>query len=181
MGFQVEGFTKGTFIRVVKSGGDQVFSMRKSLKGRRTVLKNSDVDYDLTFSLDNTAGANTWLHAIHQLQKLYGVVFPVPVLYKDNNGSTTFFCATAILDEPEEFSQGNEVESNEWTLMCPKALFTIGGSTKNPLVADILSKMATMLSAIELANIDITNLQWQANELLDKARSSVGGFLENFR
>lgn len=173
LGCQVEGFSKGSFINISKD--DPTFNTSSSLKGTKMVTRHRYSDYKLVFRLDNTAGANTWLHSIHKLQEMYGIVFPVPVIYKDGNGETSFFCATGILEEPR-VDQGNEVTPTEWTVICPKSMNTIGGSGETEAVAKVLQTITLFLSTADFLGLDLSGIQGQARGLIEKASSTIGGF-----
>ena len=173
LGCRVEGFSKGSFVTIGKEA--PTFSTRTSVKGTKLVVGNKTADYSLSFRLDNTANANTWLHSVYKLQEMYGVVFPVPVIYKDNNGSTSFFCATGVMEEPR-VDQGDGVNPTEWRIICPRAVNTIGGSGKDEAIAKILQTIATVLSVYNFAGVNVGGILEQAQGIRDKVSSVVGGF-----
>lgn len=178
LGCKVEGFSKGSFVTIVKD--IPTFSTKTSMKGSKMVTRHRHSDYTLTFRLDNTASANTWLHSVYKLQELYGIVFPVPLIYLDKNGETSFFCVTGILEEPR-VDQGDAVNPTEWKVICPKVMHTIGGSGKEAFVAQVLQTIANFLSVADFVGLDLSGIQGQAQGLLDKASSTIGGMFENFR
>lgn len=169
LGCKVEGFHEGSFVTIENE--TQTFNSKTSLKGSKLIGRQKNGDYHFTFRLDNTAGANTWLHAIHKIQKQYGIVFPVPVIYKDGNGDNSFFCASAVIQEPR-VEQGNEVYPTEWQLICPKVLYTIGGNTRDQKIADTLRTVASFISLAEFAGIDVTGLQDQASMIYGRAKDA---------
>lgn len=173
LGCKVEGFSRGSFVSINKD--TPTFSTKKSLKGSKMVTRSRHSDYTLTFRLDNTASANTWLHSIHKLQEVYGIVFPVPVVYRDLNGETSFYCITGILEEPR-IDQGDTVSPTEWKVICPKVMNTIGGSGDDELVAKVLQTLTTFLSLADFAGLDLSGIQSQAQGLFQKASSKIGGF-----
>lgn len=172
LGCKVEGFSKGSFVSIQKES--PTFSTKASIKGSKMVTRHRFSDYTLTFRLDNTAVANTWLHSVHKLQEMYGIVFPVPIIYRDKNGETSFFCVTGIIEEPR-VDQGSEVNPTEWKVTCPKVMNTIGGSGKEAMVAKVLQTLTTVLSMADFAGMDLSGLQGQARGLMDKASSTIGG------
>ena len=105
---------------------------------------------------------------------MYGIVFPVPIIYKDKNGETSFFCVTGILEEPR-VDQGSTVNPTEWKVICPKVMNTIGGSGKEAMVAKVLQTLTTVLSMADFAGLDLSGIQGQARGLMDKASSTIGG------
>ncbi|WP_378347325.1 hypothetical protein [Acinetobacter baumannii] len=169
LGCQVEGFSKGSFVSVEKT--DPTFSTRTSLKGSKMAGRNRFKDYTLTFSLNNTAGANIWLHAIYKIQEAYGITFPVPVIYKDLNGTSSFFCPAVIIQEPR-LEQGSEVYPTEWTFICPRGANTIGGSNIDAKVSDILSTVSALIQAASLLDINVSEISTIANQIRDRATSS---------
>lgn len=172
LGCRVEGFSKGSFVTINRES--PTFGVRTSLRGSKLATSNKHSNYTLSFRLDNTASANTWLHSIYKLQLAYGIVFPVPVLYKDRNGSTSFFCTTGLLEEPS-VDQGDSVNPTEWTITCPKVMNTIGGNTLDSTVASILKTISIAVSAAQFANIDVGGLVDQAQSIRNNLASTIGG------
>lgn len=172
LGFSVKGFSAGSFVTITRD--KETFNMRRSLKGRTLVERNKFGSYILTFRLQNTSEDNTWLHSLYKLQELYGVAFPVPVVYRDMNGDTAFYAASGIIQEPRT-SQGNEVETIEWTIFCPNAINTVGGSEDNKAIVQILRVLTTLVSTAGLLGIDLSNIASQAQSVLDKGKNFVGG------
>lgn len=172
LGCKVEGFSKGSFVTIARES--PTFSTKRSLKGQKMVSRDRHSDYTLTFRLDNTMVANTWLHAIHKLQALYGVVFPVPIMYKDKNGQTSFFCTTGVIEEPRT-DQGDSVLPTEWTVICPVSMNTVGGSGEDAFAAKTLQAISTMLSLADFSGIDLSGIQGQAQGLYNKAYNTIGG------
>lgn len=169
LGCQVEGFSNGSFVSMEKL--DPTFNTRTSLKGSKLVGRNKFSDYEFTFKLDNTAGANTWLHAIYKVQEAYGVVFPVPVIYKDLNGVNSFFCPSVVIQEPK-VEQGNEVYPTEWTLICPRATHTIGGNNRDAKIAEILSTVSTLIQVSSLLDINLSGISSMASQIQSRATSA---------
>jgi len=172
LGCKVEGFSRGSFVTINKES--PTFQMKTSIKGTKLANRNKCSDYVLTFRMENTAASNTWLHAICKLQEMYGAVFPVPVIYKDENGETNFYCMSGLIEEPR-VDQGNEVTPTEWRVICPKTMNTIGGSSKDATISKILQTVATFLSIADFAGLDTSGLRRQAENIIDKAASTIGG------
>ncbi|AJK27144.1 virion structural protein [Acinetobacter phage vB_AbaM_KissB] len=171
LGCKVEGFSQGSFVTMEKE--TPTFKTKKSLKGSKLVERDIHSDYQFVFRLDNTAGANTWLHAIYKLQEAYGIIFPVPIIYKDMNGVNSFFCPSAILQEPR-VEQGGEVYPTEWSLICPKAVTTIGGSAIDDRVAKTLQMISTFVQAASLIDIDMSSVSSIAESIKERATSAWG-------
>lgn len=169
LGCKVEGFSEGSFVSMEKQ--EPTFTTRTSLKGSKLVRRQKYSDYRFTFRLQNTAGANTWLHAIYKLQEAYGIVFPVPVIYKDLNGSNSFFCASVIIEEPR-VEQGGEVYPTEWVLICPKAVSTYGGSENDEKIARMLSQISTFVQAASFIDIDFSSISSMAASIQERATSA---------
>lgn len=169
LGCQVEGFFKGSFVSMEKE--EQTFKTKTSIKGSKMAERKRNMDYRFTFRLDNTAGANTWLHALYVIQESYGVIFPVPLIYKDLNGTTSFFCPSVIIQEPKT-EQGNEVYPTEWTLICPRAAHTIGGSNNDTKIANILSTISTFVQVSSFFDINVSGIQSMASQIQSRATSA---------
>ena len=154
MGVTVEGFTKGTFVTVNKN--DPTFTQKRSLKGKTQVRKNSNSFYSFNFTLDSGVSSNAWIHMLYQMQESYGIAFPVPVLFRDAMGTSTFFCKAAYLQEPQA-TFGNESTTREWTLICNDVTHVIGSNQQDDKVADIISKIRTALGVAGAFGIDVNS------------------------
>lgn len=175
LGFSIKGFSDGTFVTINRD--KPTFNMRRSLKGRTLVERNKFGSYQITFRLHNTSEDNTWLHSLYKLQEMYGIAFPVPVVYRDMNGDTAFFAASGIIQEPNT-SQGNKVETIEWTIFCPNAINTIGGSEDNKAIVQILKVLTTLVSTAGLFGVDLSGIAAQAQSVLDRTNNFVGGLFQ---
>ena len=154
MGVNVEGFTKGTFVTVNKN--DPTFTQKRSLKGKTQVRKNSKSFYTFNFVLDSGVSSNAWIHVLYQMQESYGIAFPIPVLFRDAMGTSTFFCKAAYLQEPQA-TFGNESTTREWTLVCNEVTHVIGSNQQDDKVADIISKIRTALGVAGAFGIDVNS------------------------
>ena len=152
MGVNVEGFTKGTFVTVNKN--DPTFTQKRSLKGKTQVRKNTNSFYSFNFTLDSGVSGNAWIHALYQMQKSYGIAFPVPVLFRDAMGTSTFFCKAAYLQEPQA-TFGNESTTREWTLVCNEVTHVIGSNQQDDKIADVISKIRTAIGIAGAFGIDV--------------------------
>lgn len=167
MGVNVTGFTKGTFVTV--SRNDPVFTQKRSLKGKTQVRKNSTSYYTFKFILDSGVSSNSWIHLIHQMQSTYGIAFPVPILFKDKMGTSTFFCKAGYFQEPDA-TFGSENTTREWTLVCNSVSHVIGSNQQDDDLATILSTISKAISVAGALGINV-------NQFVDSALSSVTSLL----
>ena len=142
MGVNVTGFTKGTFVTV--SRNDPTFTQKRSLKGKTQVRKNSKSFYTFNFVLDSGVSSNAWIHVLYQMQETYGISFPIPVLFKDAMGTSTFFCKASYFQEPQA-TFGNESTTREWNLVCNEVTHVIGSNQQDDKIADVISKIRTAI------------------------------------
>lgn len=153
LGLPIKGFSKGTFISISRS--EPQFSQRRSLKGRTLIINNGVLSHRiLTFTLEKGVSENGWLHALFQLQAKYGVRVPIPVLFRDELGTSTFFCKSAYFQEPE-IGFGNEPDSNNWELVCNNSSLVIGTNEQNDEVSRIISHIRTALQVAGAMGLDV--------------------------
>ena len=152
MGVNVTGFTKGTFVTV--SRNDPTFTQKRSLKGKTQVRKNSNSFYTFNFVLDSGVSSNAWIHVLYQMQESYGIAFPIPVLFRDVMGTSTFFCKAAYFQEPQA-TFGNESTTREWNLVCNEVTHVIGSNQQDDKVADVISKIRTAIGIAGAFGIDV--------------------------
>lgn len=172
VGAQVEGFSEGTFVNIVRR--DETFQGRGSLKGTHLITKAKHSAYTLTFRLENTAPANTWIHSLYKLQETYGIVIPLPIVFRDLNGHSSFYCPAAVIQEPAN-AHGNKAETVEWTVYCAKGINTYGGSGETPAITQIIQTLNSLVQISGMVGIDLSDLESQAQELLSKGFGFVGG------
>lgn len=163
IGVNVEGFAKGTFVTVTRN--DPTFSQKRSLKGKTQVRKNSNSFYTFKFTLDSGVSSNAWIHTLYQMQESYGIAFPIPVLFRDKMGTSTFFCKAAYFQEPEA-SFGTDTTTREWSLICNEVSHVIGSNQYDDKIANILSTITSAISVAGAFGIDI-------GQFVDNAVSSA--------
>lgn len=152
MGVNVEGFSKGTFVTVTRN--DPTFSQKRSLKGKTQVRKFSKSFYTFRFVLDSGVSSNAWIHTLYQLQQAYGIAFPLPVLFKDSMGTSTFFCKAAYFQEPEA-TFGTDSTTREWMLICNEVSHVIGSNQQDDNIANVLGTITSAISVAGAFGIDI--------------------------
>ena len=152
IGVNVEGFTKGTFITVTRN--DPTFSQKRSLKGKTQVRKNSKSFYTFKFTLDSGVSSNAWIHTLYKMQESYGIAFPIPVLFRDKTGTSTFFCKAAYFQEPE-VSFGTDNTTREWSLICNEVSHVIGSNQQDDKIASILGTITSAINVAGAFGIDI--------------------------
>lgn len=174
LGIDVKGFSKGTFITVSRQ--DPHFSQRKSLKGRTIVFNNRHSSYTFNFVLDGSTSSNLWLHTIAKLLYTYGIVFPIPVLFSDKLGTSTFFCKAAYIQEPN-LSLGTDVQQTSWDLVCNDVSLVIGTNEQDNTLASILSTLSTVIGITSAVGVSVSSLTDTAANLLTAASNSVRNLL----
>lgn len=171
MGINVEGFSKGTFVNINRT--EPYYSQKKSLKGKVQLRVNVLGHYTFKFTLDNTSQDNTWLHAICRLQQKYGIAFPVPLMFRDMMGFSTFFCPSVYIEEPAT-SHGSEVGQTEWTLVCNNVSNIIGGNrSENSTLPNIISQMRTFIGMAGAVGTDLS-------AFLEAGLDNLAGFITPF-
>ena len=172
LGFSVEGFSKGSFVTVEQV--EQNFNQRVSLKGKVKLFNNKNVPYKLEFTVDDSCSANTWLHALCKLQQKYGVAFPIPVFYKDNLGSSSFFCKAAYIVEPRKVNSTTH-ETIQWVMICNNSSNSIGGNVADDGLARILSGLSTIIGLQGALGVDLSVVASMAQAITQKAATGLTG------
>ena len=171
IGVNVEGFAKGTFVTV--SRNDPTFSQKRSLKGKTQVRKNSNSFYTFKFTLDSGVSSNAWIYALYQMQESYGIAFPMPVLFRDKMGTSTFFCKSAYLQEPEA-TFGTDSTTREWTLICNDVSHITGSNLYDDRLGNILSTISSAIGVAGAFGIDV-------GQFVDNAISSATNLIVGAR
>jgi len=72
-GIPIEGFSESNIVDIERE--NDVTTFRKAMDGSRTAFKDKYGSYRLTFHVNQTSEANTWLHLLFKLYKtLAGLV-----------------------------------------------------------------------------------------------------------
>ena len=124
-GFQVTGFADGTFLSVERNADN--FALYVGTDGEGTRAKSNNKSGRMTFTLAQSSDANAFLSALATADELSNSGI-VPVLVKDNSGTSLYSAETAwiVKHSPAEF--GREVGTREWILETDNLAVFTGGN-----------------------------------------------------
>ena len=96
-GIPIEGFSESNIVDIERD--NDVTTFRKAMDGSRTAFKDKYGSYRLTFHVNQTSEANTWLHLLFKLYQKTNVEFKMPIEVEErmSEGGTKFFALDCFL------------------------------------------------------------------------------------
>lgn len=124
-GFQVTGFADGTFLTVERNADN--FALYIGTDGEGTRAKSNNKSGRMTFTLAQSSDANAFLSALVTADELSNSGI-VPVLVKDNSGSSLYSAETAWIVKHPAAEFGREIGTREWILETDNLAVFTGGN-----------------------------------------------------
>ena len=121
----IDGYADGTFVTVERS--EDSFSLQMGTDGEGTRSKSNNKSGKITIVLRQGAPSNAILSAFIQSDELNGSGI-VPVLVKDNSGSSLYAAETAWVMKPASSEFGRESGSREYVLETDRLVMFTGGN-----------------------------------------------------
>lgn len=126
-GYTVRGFMDGQFIVIRRQ--ELIYKTKASADGKVVRSASGDRLYEVRFYLHSGSESNLDLNLIRDIDAAthMGVI---PLMVKDNLGSTLFFSPSAWVEGEPTVSMGVQVEEREWIIRCTEATMVVGGNFK---------------------------------------------------
>ena len=124
-GFQVTGFADGSFLTVERNADN--FALYIGTDGEGTRAKSNNKSGRMTFTLAQSSDANAFLSALVTADELSNSGI-VPVLVKDNSGTSLFSAETAWIVKHPAAEFGREIGTREWILETDSLAVFTGGN-----------------------------------------------------
>lgn len=153
LGIDIEGFASETFINI--DPDSPTFTYKRAMDGSSMAIINKFAAYNVKFTLQQSSPANTWLHLLFNLFKTHGIQFAMPILIRDNSGSTTFFAKDCWFDKEPSTSFASTIGNVEWSIRCNKGSYTIGGNGTAGNAADIIQAVTMALGIAGTLGVDL--------------------------
>lgn len=121
----ITGFADGSFIDVEYN--EEAFKPFSGSDGEHARTKNANESGKITIKLSQTSACNDILSTIHNVDKATGNGI-VPIVIKDNYGTSTMFAAECYIEKAPKLSFGKEIEAREWVFYAAKITEHVGGN-----------------------------------------------------
>lgn len=108
----IEGFADGEAVSVVEM--NDAFNVGEGADGYIDRVRNKANRLEITITLRQTTPTNDLLSAIHRADRLAST--PLPLLIKDNNGTTVIAAPVAWIRKYADIVNGNEANTRIWTI-----------------------------------------------------------------
>lgn len=124
-GTSIKGFTDGTFIMAERS--EQMWNMKVGVDGIATRAKSNNRSGKVTITLHQSSASNDFLSGLAIADELApGGTGGVPLLIRDNNGTTLATAATAWVNKLANSEFGKEVANRVWVLETDTLVMNVG-------------------------------------------------------
>lgn len=135
----IQGFIDGTFVEIEKN--TQTFQTYRSADGRIARKKDNDFSYTVRLTLMSTSASNDVLDYLAKVDQLTSMG-KVPLIIKDQLGSTLFFSATTWVETIPTITFSTSIGERTWVLRSSQAISTVGG---NEDASDLLEDTANIV------------------------------------
>lgn len=143
----IEGFQDGTFISIKKDV--PVFKTYRTSDGKIARLKDNDASYTITLTLMSTSPSNNVLDAWMKLDQISSMA-KIPMIIKDELGSSLFFSTTTWIEEPPELTFATSTEPRTWVLRSSQGIMNVGGNEDaNDLVDDFRDSILSTIPILQ--------------------------------
>lgn len=123
--FDISGFVEKEFIVVRRE--ELVYKARPSADGKVTRSAIGNRLYEVRLYLQSSSESNLTLNLIRDIDRSTHMG-RLPLLIKDNLGSTMFFSGSAWIEGEPTVGLGVEVSEREWIFRCTESSLVVGGN-----------------------------------------------------
>lgn len=164
-GIPIEGFSESNIVDIERE--NDVTTFRKAMDGSRTAFKDRYGSYRITFHVNQTSEANTWLHMLFKLYQKTGVEFkmPVEVEEKMNEGGTRFFAVDSFFENEANTSFASEVGTKTWVFICHNGTYTQQGTYESSELYDKIQSLVRVIELAETFGIDLSAIESKGAEV----------------
>lgn len=120
----LHGFSDGTFIRAIRN--EPSFNLKVGVDGEGTRAKNNNKSGRFEIELMQSSGSNDDLSNFIVADENSGAG-AVPVLLKDNNGTTVCSCLTGWIQKWPDNDFAKEVSARKWVIETDELIIFTGG------------------------------------------------------
>ena len=124
-GHIVEGLADGTYVTVTRNNDSFALTMGADGEGARA--KSNDKSGTVELTLLQTSASNDVLTGFANADEISNSG-QVPILIKDQNGSTLVEAATAWIQKPADVTFGKEIEERSWVLESDDLTLFVGSN-----------------------------------------------------
>lgn len=143
----IEGFSEGTFIKISKDVPS--YTTSRSSDGKIARKYDNDDTYTITLTLMSTSPSNEVLDAWFKADRITRVA-KLPIIIKDQLGSTLFTSTTTWIESPADVDFGTTITDRVWTLRSSQAVLINGGNEDaTELVEDLANLIIGSLPILE--------------------------------
>ena len=143
---QVTGLADGVFVSIKRN--IKAMEKARAMDGEVARLYPHEDGWTVELSIMQTSPSNNILGAIYNLDCALKIgKFPFSV--KDTKGQTSFFAATAWVEESPAVTFSTGMEIRTWTIACTGGAMIYGGNGESGLLESGFTAGSALLSALK--------------------------------
>lgn len=172
-GIPIEGFSESNIVDIERE--NDVTTFRKAMDGSRTAFKDKYGSYRLTFHVNQTSEANTWLHLLFKLYQKTNVEFkmPIEVEEKMQEGGTRFFALDCFFENEADTNFASDVGVKTWSFICHGGTYTQQGTYENNELYDKIQALVKVVDLAETFGIDLSLIENKGAEVFSNTMNKL--------
>lgn len=158
-GINISGFSDKDVVKIKRES--PLYSSRRAMDGTVEVTQQRYSRWSVTISLAQSSPSNDFLFAVQQFfaENRVMVMEYLPLIIKDNSGTTFFFAKDVWIEEVPEIAFKDTLETREWALMCNNVVCNIGGNTDSVgSITEVLAAFNTVQAVYTSASSAIRGI-----------------------
>lgn len=130
-GKHLTGFADNAFVRITRE--NPLHTSKMAMDGSVSVTKQRYSKWTVTISLAQSSPSNNFLDGLQKIltEKNITAFQFIPLIIKDNSGSTMFFAKEIWLDSVPEQTFGSDMNLRDWVITCNNVESIIGGNAED--------------------------------------------------
>lgn len=174
-GIAINGFSSESVVDIERLEAATTF--RKAMDGSGTAFLDKFGTYRVTIHLEQTSESNTILHLIFKIYQMSGVNLAMPLMVKDNAGSTSFISVDTFFENESPSNFASESGTSTWVFLCHNASYIKGGNGESNAMYSKLKSIVAFASNLQAItrglDLDVSALQDKLTDGLSSAIQAV--------
>lgn len=125
------GFSDGSFVRITRV--DPLYTSKRAMDGEVSVTQQTKSIWKVTVTLQQTSETNSFLSGVQRIliEKNITAFRWLPLIIKDNSGSTMFFAKDVWIENVPETTFADDMQTREWVFACNEAVMNLGSNSED--------------------------------------------------
>lgn len=159
-GVPLEGFDITNVVRIKRL--DPLYTSKRAMDGSVAVTQQRYSKWQVNVFLAQSSSSNDLLNGVQKLlfaSNIKALQF-LPLIIKDNSGTTMFFAKDVWLEEVPEMEFGQSLSVREWVFTCNDVECIIGGNAEDLSgITEAIAVISLLQSAYERSSTLVRSLR----------------------